>query len=595
MEAGAVMSMSSSRSTPSKASGKKRKREDGAGAAAATPTKSTTAAAAAASSSAPGTPNGDDAAAKRLAKQARKEKKAASKSGAEHANGAKENGKKKSKSRSSLLAPGQPVAAAALVDAPPESAYRVVYPTLNMPIAPVWWKQPLGAVRELFDAMVMRHVPQLNGILISHTEHTFLKSTAELRADSAFATAPVKVKCVVWSPSIGMRLEGQIVYSNTDVVSLLLNGTFNAAIPAAHLPPNQYEFVHHQYSADENGYGEGDDEIGAQSPGFWRNKRDGTQLGGSSGRITFTCFGITVANDLLFLRGSLLDDPLSAISNGTDPSASPSQAVDARKLQTLFPNLNLDFSSKEGLESGARRSAVRGANGQAGASQGTKGDEGEGETAVRRRVRWFDQEDDGEDGDEGGVGDAGAEDSDDGAQLAFGQATSSSSAPVSSDAEESEAENGDEDDEDDDDDDDDEDEDDEDDDEHDNEELPDISMASTTSVSTSGDISMADVTISASEASPSKKAKSKTSPSKSKSKSKSSTSKSTKSPAGEKDNSPAARQQRKAHREEVRRKKKEKKERRVEREKRKADKAAKKAAKAAKHAKVKKEALGAGA
>ncbi|KAE8247995.1 hypothetical protein A4X06_0g4042 [Tilletia controversa] len=316
---------------------------------------------------------------------------------------------RKAKSRTSLSAAGVTTSTSSEPNGP-QSAYRVVYPVLNMPIAPVWWKHPLGAVRELFDTMVMRYVPQLNGILIAHENHTFLAGAAEIRADSAFATAPVKVKCTIWAPSIGMRLEGKIVYSNTDVVSLLLNGTFNAAIPAAHLPPNQYEFVQNEYnhgaaaahSADGGGGGEGGEEdFGAHSPGFWRRKRDQAPLGGSSGRLTFTCFGITVANQLLFLRGSLLDDPLGAVTPGDASSSSAaagssaSPSVDARALQTLFPNVNLDFSSKDGLESGARRSAVRGAN--ANGEVGAGGAEGEGSSA-RRRVRWFDEDEADEDG-----------------------------------------------------------------------------------------------------------------------------------------------------------------------------------------------------
>ncbi|CAD6977493.1 unnamed protein product [Tilletia controversa] len=296
---------------------------------------------------------------------------------------------RKAKSRTSLSAAGVTTSTSSEPNGP-QSAYRVVYPVLNMPIAPVWWKHPLGAVRELFDTMVMRYVPQLNGILIAHENHTFLAGAAEIRADSAFATAPVKVKCTIWAPSIGMRLGN--LYCNS--------------------PADSYEFVQNEYnhgaaaahSADGGGGGGGEggeEDFGAHSPGFWRRKRDQAPLGGSSGRLTFTCFGITVANQLLFLRGSLLDDPLGAVTPGDASSSSAaagssaSPSVDARALQTLFPNVNLDFSSKDGLESGARRSAVRGAN--ANGEVGAGGAEGEGSSA-RRRVRWFDEDEADEDG-----------------------------------------------------------------------------------------------------------------------------------------------------------------------------------------------------
>ncbi|KAE8233369.1 hypothetical protein CF326_g1594 [Tilletia indica] len=439
----------SNSSSSSGSSGKKRKREEGtpksngaSTAAVATPTK-------ASSSSSSTTPTG------RLPKQPRKDKKQADSkkkeavsaddvgdvsvsssvgSSKQQANGKQRKVRSRTFSDAAVPAATAVAATTPAISNAPQSAYRVVYPVLNMPIAPVWWKHPLGAVRELFDTMVMRYVPQLNGILIAHEEHTFLTGTAEIRSDSAFATVPVKVKCTIWAPSIGMRLEGKIVYSNTDVVSLLLNGTFNAAIPAAHLPPNQYEFVHNDYSgaADSQAVdGAEDEDFGAHSPGFWRRKRDKTQLGGSSGQLTFTCFGITVANQLLFLRGSLLDDPLSASQGGgdrssTDPS-STSPSVDARALQTLFPNVNLDFSSKDGLESGARRSAVRGANANgSGEMGGAAAGLGEGGEGVRRRVRWYDQEE-GEDGDD----DDDEDEDEEGPQITFGGAAGSTSASAS--------------------------------------------------------------------------------------------------------------------------------------------------------------------
>ncbi|KAE8216151.1 hypothetical protein CF327_g625 [Tilletia walkeri] len=442
----------SNSSSSSGSSGKKRKREEGTPKSNGASTRSPAAATPTKASSSSTTPTG------RLPKQPRKDKKQADSkkkeavsaddvgdvsvsssvgSSKQQANGKQR--KVRSRTFSDAAVPAATAVAVAAttpaISNAPQSAYRVVYPVLNMPIAPVWWKHPLGAVRELFDTMVMRYVPQLNGILIAHEEHTFLTGTAEIRSDSAFATVPVKVKCTIWAPSIGMRLEGKIVYSNTDVVSLLLNGTFNAAIPAAHLPPNQYEFVHNDYSgaADSQAVdGAEDEDFGAHSPGFWRRKRDKSQLGGSSGQLTFTCFGITVANQLLFLRGSLLDDPLSASQAGgdrssTDPS-STSPSVDARALQTLFPNVNLDFSSKGGLESGARRSAVRGANANgSGEMGGAAAGLGEGGEGARRRVRWYDQEE-GEDGDDDDDDD---DENGEGPQITFGGAAGSTSASAS--------------------------------------------------------------------------------------------------------------------------------------------------------------------
>ncbi|KAE8267806.1 hypothetical protein A4X09_0g4536 [Tilletia walkeri] len=578
----------SNSSSGSGSSGKKRKREEGtpksngaSTAAAATPTK--------ASSSSSTTPTG------RLPKQPRKDKKQADSkkkeavsaddvgdvsvsssvgSSKQQANGKQR--KVRSRTFSDAAVPAATAVAATTSStaaaSAPQSAYRVVYPVLNMPIAPVWWKHPLGAVRELFDTMVMRYVPQLNGILIAHEEHTFLTGTAEIRSDSAFATVPVKVKCTIWAPSIGMRLEGKIVYSNTDVVSLLLNGTFNAAIPAAHLPPNQYEFVHNDYSGTADSQvvdGAEDEDFGAHSPGFWRRKRDKTQLGGSSGQLTFTCFGITVANQLLFLRGSLLDDPLSASQAGgdrssTDPS-STSPSVDARALQTLFPNVNLDFSSKDGLESGARRSAVRGANANgSGEMGGAAAGLGEGGEGARRRVRWYDQEE-GEDGDDDDDDD---DEDGEGPQITFGGAAGSTSASASAStpaiAKSAEKVGNDDDD---------------------DYEMIDLTTT-TTSAPTISKAADADAEV---DVKPKHKHKSKPS------KSSSAVGAPAPAPAGEegREETDAERKERKRERKRLKQEKNaEKARRRAEREARRAEKEAKRSEKAAKHAAVKKEAAG---
>lgn len=150
----------------------------------------------------------------------------------------------------------------------------------------------------------MRYIPPLSGVLITHSPTRFLQDTALFSADSAFATASLGFECVVWRPKIGQVLEGTIALSSPSHVSLLLYGLFNASIPASHLPEEEWEFV---LNGEEGGVDAAQD----RGMGYWRNKIDGSRLGGSDGKLKFTVISLTIANHMLSLHGSLLPDPLS--------------------------------------------------------------------------------------------------------------------------------------------------------------------------------------------------------------------------------------------------------------------------------------------
>ncbi|TKY89430.1 hypothetical protein EX895_001961 [Sporisorium graminicola] len=202
------------------------------------------------------------------------------------------------------------------------SAFERMYPVLNLPIPPVWSNDPYAAFSDLMDTLVMRYVPQLSGVLITHTPTRFLQDTAVFSADSAFATAAVGFECVVWRPKIGQMLEGTICLSSPSHVSVLLYGLFNASIPASHLPETEWEFVHDAEDASNTDHG----------LGYWRNRANGSKLGGSSGKLSFTVISLTVANHMLSVHGSLLAEPFKGPSPTNDrsylkKSLLPSQAL----------------------------------------------------------------------------------------------------------------------------------------------------------------------------------------------------------------------------------------------------------------------------
>ncbi|PWN95936.1 hypothetical protein FA09DRAFT_322091 [Tilletiopsis washingtonensis] len=246
---------------------------------------------------------------------------------------------------------------------PPRSAFVVRYASMQMAIAPALSERPAQAVQEAFDSMLMRYVPPLGGVLVAHDEAMFLSSTARFDGDGAYAVAPAAIKCLVWAPTVGMRVEGTITLSTPSHVSLLLHGTFNASISAAHMPsaqaahepsssfqrPNagaaEWEFVEDEEAAAEDAARrrvleggsaseqssvkeeaadadeeEEEDKADAEpeskadverSEGYWKRKSDGQRLGGADGRVAFTIIGMTIANHQLSLHGSLLPAPFS--------------------------------------------------------------------------------------------------------------------------------------------------------------------------------------------------------------------------------------------------------------------------------------------
>lgn len=235
------------------------------------------------------------------------------------------------------------------------SAFETMYPVLNLPIPPVWSNDPYSAFSDLMDTLVMRYVPQLSGVLITHSPTRFLQDTAVFSADSAFATAEVGFECVVWRPKIGQMLEGNICLSSPSHVSLLLYGLFNASIPASHLPEEEWEFVLNDGESEHTDHG----------LGHWRNRVDGSKLGGSTGKLSFTVISLTIANHMLSLHGSLLEDPFKG----------PPPTLDRSYLKkSLLPSQAL------GLGSAAARTRSTGAAEQTAATP-------------PRRVRWEDEDD----------------------------------------------------------------------------------------------------------------------------------------------------------------------------------------------------------
>ncbi|KAF8894143.1 hypothetical protein BD779DRAFT_1505440 [Infundibulicybe gibba] len=177
-----------------------------------------------------------------------------------------------------------------------ETDFQVVRSSLVVSIPPIFASSPRAGVMEMLDSMVMRYIPTLQGVVLSHSNLRFTENTGLVQADCPFLICNVIFDAMVWSPRVGMTLAGKINLCSPDHISLLLHRTFNISIPRHHIPEDRWEFI---YGPAEN------------DPEFGPDAQEVNKLHGDGGSLEFTVIGLTVANEMLSLLGSIQTDPFS--------------------------------------------------------------------------------------------------------------------------------------------------------------------------------------------------------------------------------------------------------------------------------------------
>ncbi|KAF8622343.1 hypothetical protein AX15_007076 [Amanita polypyramis BW_CC] len=174
-----------------------------------------------------------------------------------------------------------------------DNEFYTVRASLALPIPPVFANDPRAGVEEMLDSMVMRYIQVLRGVLVSHSNTTFLTKPAPLLADCPYSVCKVSFDATVWSPQIGMRLVGKINLCSPDHIALLLHRTFNVSIPRHHIPVDSWQFEHGPADNDPEyeSHIPDSDENDVEGRGRWRHKTTGDALGGSDGYLKFTIVG----------------------------------------------------------------------------------------------------------------------------------------------------------------------------------------------------------------------------------------------------------------------------------------------------------------
>ncbi|CAE6414916.1 unnamed protein product [Rhizoctonia solani] len=187
--------------------------------------------------------------------------------------------------------------------------FKLVRARTSISLPPRFAGDAKRGVEEILDNLVMRYVPSLRGVLLSHKDHKFASNVTIMYAEGPYPTTQVEFDAGVWAPEVGMRITGRISLHATDHIGLLVHRTFNASIDRAHIPDGEWEYVHGPAANDPEINSEErpeDEELGR-----WINSQTGETLGGESGLVEFTIIGYTIANQMLSLHGSLQPDPFA--------------------------------------------------------------------------------------------------------------------------------------------------------------------------------------------------------------------------------------------------------------------------------------------
>ncbi|PIL35831.1 hypothetical protein GSI_01491 [Ganoderma sinense ZZ0214-1] len=200
-----------------------------------------------------------------------------------------------------------------------DDAFRVVRASLTVSVPPAFAADLRGGVEELLDSMLVRYIPALQGVVLVHDRLEFLDNVATIKADCPSSNCRVAFDATVWSPQVGMKLSGKINLCSPDHISLLVHRTFNVSIPRHHITTDSYEFEYGPAendpefggAQDEGADGERAQEDMEHGGGRWVHKITGTKLGDADGHLEFTVVGLTIANQMLSLVGSIQPDPFS--------------------------------------------------------------------------------------------------------------------------------------------------------------------------------------------------------------------------------------------------------------------------------------------
>ncbi|KAI9009175.1 hypothetical protein DFJ74DRAFT_687261 [Hyaloraphidium curvatum] len=111
---------------------------------------------------------------------------------------------------------------------------------LHLP--PVFLASPADGAHTFLGRYLMRHLPEVDGILVSYTDLKPVSNDAVMFYDNGYFHFHVSLTLLVFSPAVGSALVGTVTKTSRSHIGLLVHDIFNASIPVDHIPSSGYEY-----------------------------------------------------------------------------------------------------------------------------------------------------------------------------------------------------------------------------------------------------------------------------------------------------------------------------------------------------------------
>ncbi|KAF9586157.1 hypothetical protein BGW38_009154 [Lunasporangiospora selenospora] len=193
---------------------------------------------------------------------------------------------------------------------------------LYIHLPPCFAAKPIEGIQEQLNGFLMRYVPQVDGVVLAHSDLELLQSSGRVMYDSPYSHFWISVKLLVWKPIKGSVLYGTINLQSPDHIGLLLYGTFNASIPSRLIPKDKYEFSNdlskprakkakaNDTIKEDDSQEEDESSMDSFLNGEWVVKGTGESIG-DEGVIGFEVAELVRTNDMLTVTGSLMGVPVT--------------------------------------------------------------------------------------------------------------------------------------------------------------------------------------------------------------------------------------------------------------------------------------------
>ncbi|KAI9351680.1 hypothetical protein BD770DRAFT_393836 [Pilaira anomala] len=233
-----------------------------------------------------------------------------------HKDSSEKSHKKKHKSITKIIAPSSPTTSITSTAPIVATSFSEVVVKLYLHLAPMWSGKTMEGVNEQLNAFLMKYVPEVDGIVLAHSDVNFETEKGRILYDSPFCHFFITAKFLVWKPKRGTKLVGRINLQSEDHIGLLIYGTFNASIPKSRIPSTIFEWkINEENVEEESTKSDSEESEAAVEPvseertrtqyGEWVNKETGDSIGGEDGTLEFNVMDIIEANDILTVTGAL--------------------------------------------------------------------------------------------------------------------------------------------------------------------------------------------------------------------------------------------------------------------------------------------------